>query len=191
MDARIRRIAVVMTLTMSTGHLAPVVAQAGDSLATATLSDSGLTVRFPRFMSPDSITREMPVSDLFSGYEWRVILLGPDASLLSALVVAPNDSLVLHRYTSIKAVYDAGDLRQCHRSDLVLECDRLARGLVRDVGGRLEVGILDSRWLLMALQQEKPVVRLAVKRNRDILWTADIPLAVHLQSTVHSENPLP
>lgn len=154
--------------------------QAPDSAATATLSDSGIVVRFPRFMSPDSITREMPVGDLFSGYEWRVVLLGREQALLTALVIPPNDSLVIHHYATIKAAYLAGDLRSCQRSDLVLDCDRPARGLVRDVNGRLEIGIVDSRWLTMALQSSTPMVRLVVKRARQILWSADVPLISHL-----------
>jgi hypothetical protein len=155
-------------------------AQSTDSSATATLSDSGIVVRFPRFVSPDSITREMPVGDLFSGYEWRVVLLGNDEALVSALVIPPNDSLVIHRYATIKAAYLAGDLRSCRRSDIVLECDRPTRGLVRDVNGRLEIGIVDGRWITMALQSFRPVVRLIVKRARVVLWTADTPLALHL-----------
>lgn len=154
--------------------------QAPDSAATATLSDSGIVVRFPRFMSPDSITREMPVGDLFSGYEWRVVLLGREQALLTALVIPPNDSLVIHHYATIKAAYLAGDLRSCQRSDLVLDCDRPARGLVRDVNGRLEIGIVDSQWLTMALRSSTPMVRLVVKRARQILWSADVPLISHL-----------
>ena len=137
-------------------------------------------MRFPRFVSPDSITREMPVMDLFSGYEWRIVLLGPNEALLTALVIPPNDNLLLHRYATIAEAYMAGDLRQCRRDDLVLACDRIARGFVRDVDGRIEVGILDSRWILMALQSSSPIVRLVVKRNREVLWAADIPLARHL-----------
>ncbi|MGH7593506.1 MAG: hypothetical protein ACRELE_06610, partial [Gemmatimonadales bacterium] len=95
-------------------------------------------------------------------------------------VIAPNDSLVIHHYASIKAAYMAGDLRSCQRNDRVLECDRLARGLVRDVAGRLEVGIVDSRWLAMALQSLHPVVRLIVKRARQTLWFADVPLMSHI-----------
>ncbi|MGH7582884.1 MAG: hypothetical protein ACREL5_06655 [Gemmatimonadales bacterium] len=153
--------------------------QARADTATATLSDSGIVVRFPRSMSPDSITRDMPVMDLFSGYEWRVALLGRDQALLAALVVPPDDSLVLHRYTAIKAVYMAGDLRQCQRDGMVLACGRAARGLVRDVDGRIEIDIVDSRWLVMALETARPVVRLVVKRNRVVLWTRDLPLIMH------------
>lgn len=172
-----RRLTAIALVTLGSGAAA----QSPDSLATATLSDSGIVVRFPRFVSPDSITREMPVEDLFSGYEWRVVLLGGDQVLVSALVIPPNDSLVIHRYTSIKAAYMAGDLRSCRRSDLVLECDRPARGLVRDVNGRLEIGIIDSRWLILAMQTANPVVRLVVKRARQVLWFADVPLVSHLQ----------
>jgi hypothetical protein len=160
---------------------AAVVAQGSDSVATAALSDSGVVVRFPRFVSPDSITREMPVADLFSGYEWRVALLGHDTALLAALVVPPNDSLLIHRYGSIKEVYMTGDLRSCQRTnDLVISCSRLARGLVRDVDGSIEIAIIDSRWLLMAMQLDHPTVRLIVKRARQILWSADVPLVNHM-----------
>jgi len=153
--------------------------QRADSIATATLSDSGIVVRFPRSMSPDSITREMPVVELFSGYEWRGALVNGDRAVVSALVVAPNDSLVIHRYTSIRAIYMAGDLRSCHRTnDIVLECNRLARGLVRDVDGRVEIAVVDNTWLLMAMESAHPVVRLVVKRNRETLWAADIELVV-------------
>lgn len=150
--------------------------QSPDSSATATLSDSGVVVRFPRFVSPDSITREMPVLDLFSGYEWRVALVSDDQALVAVLVVAPNDSLVIHRYTSIAAVYMAGDLRSCQRDAVVLACNRLARGLVRDVNGRIEIALVDNNWLVMALRAPHPVVRLVVKRNRETLWSADVPL---------------
>jgi len=153
-------------------------AQRGDS-ATATLSDSGIVVRFPRSMSPDSITREMPVLDLFSGYEWRVVLVSGENALVSALVLAPNDSLVVHRFTSIAAIYMAGDLRSCHRNLIVIECDRLASGLVRDVDGRVEIVLIDNNWLVMAMRSPDPIVRLVVKRNRDILWTQDIALIRH------------
>lgn len=155
-------------------------AQSADSVATATLSDSGIVVRFPRVMSPDSITREMTVMDLFSGYEWRVALLNGDRAVVIALVVAPNDSLRLHRVATIKDAYMKGDLRSCQRRDLVLACNRLARGLVRDVGGRLEIAIGDANWLLMATQATNPIVRLIVKRDREILWTADVPLTGRL-----------
>lgn len=154
---------------------APVRAQSADT-ATATLSDSGIVVRFPRSMSPDSITEEMPVTDLFSGYEWRVALVTRSRVLVVALVVPPNDTLRLHRYATIKEVYMAGDLRSCQRNDLVLECNRLARGLVRDVNGRVEIAVNDPSWLLLALQSSEPVVRLVVKRDRQVLWSADLPL---------------
>ena len=154
-------------------------AQSAGTTATATLSDSGIVVRFPRFVSPDSITREMPVLDLFSGYEWRVALVSDDQALVIVLVVAPNDSLLIHRYTSIAAVYMAGDLRSCQRDDIVLSCNRLARGLVRDVDGRIEIALIDNNWLVTALQSPHPMVRLVVKRNREILWSADVPLVRH------------
>lgn len=171
-----RRLLAVLPMAIATG----LAAQSPDSLGTATLSDSGIVVRFPRFVSPDSVTREMPVGDLFSGYEWRVVLLGRDQALVSALVIPPNDSLVLHRYVTIAAAYMAGDLRSCQRGEIVLQCDRPARGLVRDTNGRLEIGIVDSRWITMALQSPSPTVRLIVKRARQVVWMADLPLELHL-----------
>lgn len=161
---------------------APAAAQA-DTGVKAVLNDSGIVVRFPRAMSPDSITREMMVGDLFSGYEWRIVLMGPGQALLTALVLAPNDSLVLHHYSSIRDLYMAGDLRQCRRNDEVLECDRLARGLVRDAHGCIEVAIADSRWITMALAESDPVIRLVVKRNRQIVWRDDVPLVVNFPGT--------
>jgi len=167
-----RGVAVAVTLALTTRAGA----QLKEATATATLSDSGIVVRFPRSMSPDSITREMPVLDLFSGYEWRVALVSGDRALVSALVVAPNDSLVIHRYATIRSVYMAGDLRACQRNLTVIECNHLARGLVREVDGRIEIALIDNNWLVMAMQSPHPVVRLAVKRNRETLWSADIPL---------------
>jgi len=160
------------------------VAGAGNALAQGASgwvrwSDSGIVVRFPRSMSPDSITREMRVGDRFSGYEWRVIFLDGNRALLSAFVVAPDDSLALHRIRTIAEAYRLGDLRQCSRDEAVLTCDRPARGLVRDVDGQLEIGIMDSRWISAALGARDPRMRLMVKRNREELWTEEYPLVGH------------
>jgi hypothetical protein len=148
--------------------------------ASATLSDSGLVVRFPRAMSPDSITREMTVPDLFSGYEWRVIFLRQDAALLTAFVIPPDDTLAIHHYQTIRQAFDAGGLRRCERNQQVLDCNWLARGLVRDAGGRLEIAIVDPSWLSLAFHFDAPVVRLVVKRARQVLWAEDVPVVIHL-----------
>ena len=142
-------------------------------------SDSGIVVRFPRSMSPDSISREMRVGDRFSGYEWRVIFMDGNRALLSALVVAPDDSLLLHQIRTIAEAYRLGDLRQCARDAAVLACDRPARGLVRDIAGQLEIGIMDNRWISAALAARDPRMRLMVKRNREELWTEEFPLVGH------------
>jgi hypothetical protein len=151
-------------------------ARAQDTAATAILGDSGIVVRFPRTMSPDSITRDMLVGDLFSGYEWRIILVGENQVLLTAFVIPPDDTLAVHRYATIKAAYLAGDLRSCQRDNQVLACDQLARGLVRDVGGCIEVAIVDTRWLGLALRSPAPKLRLVVKRNREELWSREVRL---------------
>lgn len=142
-------------------------------------SDSGIVVRFPRSMSPDSISREMRVADRFSGYEWRVIFMDGNRAMLSAFVVAPDDSLALHRIRTIAEAYRLGDLRQCSRDQVVLACDRPARGLVRDVDGQLEIGIMDNRWISAAIGAREPRLRLMVKRNREELWTEEYPLVGH------------
>ncbi len=149
-------------------------------LATVVLNDSGLVVRFPRSMSPDSITRDMLVPDHFSGYEWRVIFLDRNDALVTAFVIAPDDTLAIHRYRTIAQAYDAGSLRRCERNLQVLECDHLARGLVRDADGRLEIAILDPSWLSLAFNVGTPMVRLVVKRARDVLWAEDVPVLVRL-----------
>jgi len=148
--------------------------------ATAVLSDSGLVVVFPRSMSPDSISRDMTVSDLFSGYEWRVIFLRRNASLLAAFVIPPDDTLAIHRYHTIDQAFNAGSLRTCQRNLQVLECDRLARGLVRDADGRVEIAILDPSWLGLAFNIGTPMVRLVVKRAQQVLWAEDVPVLVRL-----------
>lgn len=142
-------------------------------------SDSGIVARFPRSMSPDSITREMRVSDQFSGYEWRVIFMDGSRALLSAFVIAPDDSLTLHPIRTIEEAYLLGDLRQCTRDQAVLACNRPARGLVRDIDGQVEIGIMDSRWISAALGAREPRMRLIVRRNREELWAEEFPLTGH------------
>lgn len=156
----------------------PIAAQGSDSItvrldsATVSWDARGITVRFPRFLSPDSITSETRVGDAFSGYEWRVILVGDQRAYLAALVIPPTDSLTIHRVATIDDAYRLGDLRSCDRttSNLVLRCNRLAQGLVRDVAGRLEIGIVDGRWLQTALTAREPKVRLLVKVARETIW---------------------
>lgn len=138
----------------------------------------GITVRFPRFLSPDSITSETRVGDAFSGYEWRVILVGDQRAWLAALVIPPTDSLTIHKVATIDEAYRLGDLRSCDRttSNLVLRCNRLAQGLVRDVAGQLEIGIVDGRWLQTALTAREPKVRLVVKVAKETIWEEEHPI---------------
>jgi hypothetical protein len=168
-------VSVVVALALGLGGV-PLAAQ--DTTVSAVLGDSGIVVRFPRSVSPDSITREMMVGDLFSGYEWRIILMGEGQVLLTAFVIPPDDTLAIHRYGSIASAYLAGDLRTCQRDNVVLTCDQLARGLVRDVNGHLEVAILDTRWLALALRSTEPRLHLVVRRNREELWSREVPLVM-------------
>jgi hypothetical protein len=146
--------------------------------ATVSWDARGITVRFPRFLSPDSITSETRVGDAFSGYEWRVILVGEPRAYLAALVIPPTDSLTIHKVSTIDEAYRLGDLRSCDRttSNLVLRCNRLAQGLVRDVEGRLEIGIVDGRWLQTALTAREPKVRLIVKVAKETIWEEEHPI---------------
>ena len=144
--------------------------------ARATWDSTGITVVFPREFSPDRITLDTVVGDAFSGYEWRVILVGENAVYLSALVVPPDSNLVLRRILTIADAYRMGDLRRCALADLTLACSRPARGWVDDADGRVEIGIVDFRWLALAARSPHPKLRLVVRRARQQLWSEDVPL---------------
>lgn len=148
----------------------------GDT-AMAVWDSAGFVVRFPRSVSPDSVTRDMPVSDNFSGYEWRVALIGDAGNaLLTAFVIPPDDTLHLHRYHTIADAWRAGDLRRCERDNEVIACSRPARGFMRDAAGRIEIGIRDAAWLRFALQSQRPRLLLVVKRDRQEVWSAEFEL---------------
>lgn len=144
--------------------------------ASATWDSTGITVVFPREFSPDRITIDTVVGDAFSGYEWRVILVGDRDVYVSALVIPPDAALTLRRVLTIEEAYRLGDLRRCARADLTLACSRPARGWVRDADGRVEIGIADFRWLSLAARSPNPTLRLVVRRARQELWSADVPL---------------
>ncbi|MEP6589724.1 MAG: hypothetical protein ABJC19_00945 [Gemmatimonadota bacterium] len=144
--------------------------------ATATWDASGIMVVFPRDFSPDRISRDTIVGDAFSGYEWRVILVGDREVLVAALVVPPDRALLLPRVETVADAYRLGDLRRCVRDDITLACGRPARGWVRDAEGRVEIGIADFRWLQLAARSPHPRLRLVVRRARQELWSEDVPL---------------
>ncbi len=145
-------------------------------VASATWDSTGIAVIFPREFSPDRISRDTTVGDAFSGYEWRVILIGEREVYLSALVVAPDADLHITRISTIADAYRLGDLRRCVRDDITLACARPARGWVRDAEGRVEIGIADFRWLSLAARSAHPRLRLVVRRARQELWSDDVPL---------------
>lgn len=145
--------------------------------ARATWDSTGITVVFPREFSPDRITLDTVVGDAFSGYEWRVILVGENEVYVSALVVPPDSNLVLRRILTIADAYRMGDLRRCARADLTLACSRPARGWVADADGSVEIGIVDFRWLALAARSPYPKLRLVVRRARQELWSEDVPLS--------------
>ena len=152
---------------------------AAQATATAVWDSAGFVVRFPRSMSPDSVTLAMTVSDNFSGYEWRVALIGDgDQALVTAFVIPPDDTLALGRYRTISEAWRAGLLRRCERDATVLACLRPARGFVRDAGGRLEIGIRDATWLRFALRSRAPRLLLVVKRDRQEIWSDEFPLVL-------------
>lgn len=152
--------------------------------ATATWDSAGFVVRFPRAMSPDSITLEMMVGDNFSGYEWRVALVGDGGNaLLTAFVIPPDDTLRLRRYPTIADAFRAGDLRRCRRSASVLECSVPARGFVRDAEGHIEIGIRDASWLRFAFASRRPRILVVVKRDRQEVWSDEFPLVLPERGT--------
>lgn len=142
----------------------------------ATWDSMGIAVVFPREYSPDRISRDTIVGDAFSGYEWRVILVGERGVYVSALVVAPDIDLRLTRINTIAEAYRLGDLRRCVRDDITLACARPARGWVRDADGRVEIGIADFRWLSLAARSPHPRLRLVVRRAKQELWSEDVPI---------------
>lgn len=144
--------------------------------ASASWDSTGIWVRFPREFSPDRISVDSLVSDAFSGYEWRVILVGDAQVYVNALVVPPTRDLYISRIPSIAEAYRLGDLRRCEKEEITLSCGRPARGWVRDVDGRVEIGIVDFRWLSLAARSDHPSLRLVVKKARQELWSQDVPL---------------
>lgn len=151
----------------------------GVDTAAAIRDSAGFVVRFPRAMSPDSVTIDMLVCDNFSGYEWRVALIGDSGdALLTAFVIPPDDTLGLRRYHTIAEAFRAGDLRRCRRSASVLECSVPARGFVRDAGGQIEIGIRDANWLRFALASRRPRILVVVKRDRQEVWSDEFPLVL-------------
>ncbi len=156
----------------------------GPDSATATWDSAGFVIRFPRAMSPDSITLDMLVGDNFSGYEWRVALVGDSGdALLTAFVIPPDDTLGLRRYRTIAEAFRAGDLRRCRRSASVLECSVPARGFVRDAAGHIEIGIRDASWLRFALASRRPRILVVVKRDRQEVWSDEFPLVLPERGT--------
>lgn len=145
-------------------------------VASASWDSTGIAVVFPREFSPDRITMDTTVGDAFSGYEWRVILVGEREVYVSALVVPPDINLRIVKINTIAEAYRLGDLRRCVRDDITLACARPARGWVRDVDGRVEIGIADFRWLSLATRSAHPKLRLVVRRARVELWSEEVPL---------------
>lgn len=176
MRATVWGIAITGTLAVASATAQSPEARTRDS-ATATWDSAGFVVRFPRAVSPDSITLDMLVGDNFSGYEWRVALVGDSGdALLTAFVIPPDDTLGLRRYRTIADAFRAGDLRRCRRSASVLECSIPARGFVRDAGGHIEIGIRDASWLRFALASRRPRILVVVKRDRQEVWSDEFPL---------------
>lgn len=176
-----RRLAAAMigAVLTAVAARAPGVAAQDPDIAAAVWDSAGFVITFPRSVSPDSITREMQVSDNFSGYEWRVVLIGDRGeALVTAFVIPPDESLALHRYRTIADAWRWGDLRRCERNDAVLACSRPARGFVRDARGRVEIAIRDATWLRFALQSRAPRILLVVKRDRQELWSTEFDLAL-------------
>lgn len=144
--------------------------------ASASWDSTGIWVRFPRELSPDRISVDSLVADAFSGYEWRVILVGDAQVYVNAFVVPPTRDLVIMKLGSIADAYRVGDLRRCEKEEITLACGRTARGWVRDADGRVEIGIVDFRWLSLAARSAHPTLRLVVKKAKQELWSEDVPL---------------
>ncbi|MBL0178455.1 MAG: hypothetical protein IPP98_04920 [Gemmatimonadetes bacterium] len=97
---------------------------------------------------------------------------------MAALVITPSDSLTLQHVPTIAEAYRVGDLRSCDRTtgNLVLRCNRLAQGLVRDVEGQLEIAIVDTRWLQALMASRTARVHLLVKVAKETVWEEERPV---------------
>ena len=101
------------------------------------------------------------------------------SSWLVAFVIAPDpEDLTLQRYlTNEEAVRAGGSrVRRCEPDLMTIRCGRPARGLVRLVGGRLELLVAEPRWYLAA-DSGGASVHMAVRRGGEELWSASHLLA--------------
>lgn len=134
----------------------------------------GVLVRFPAHLAPVPISRDTTVGDRFSGYEWRVVLERGAASWLVAFVIPPDPRhLTLERFHSNEAAVRAGGsrVRRCEPDLTTIRCGRPARGLVRLVGGHLELLVTEPRWYLAA-DSGGAAIHLAVRRAGEELWSS-------------------
>lgn len=135
---------------------------------------TGVWVRFPLDVAPVAIGRDTTVGDRFSGYEWRVVMERGASTWLVAFLIPPDpERLTLQRYASNEEAVRAGGsrVRRCDPDLMTIRCGRTARGLVRLVGGQLELLVAEPRWYLAA-DSGGASVHLAVRRGGEQLWSA-------------------
>jgi hypothetical protein len=119
------------------------------------------------------------VGDAFSGYEWRVVLESGTSVQLVAFVIPPDPrGLRLQAYASNEAAVRAGGsrVRRCEPDLATIRCGRVARGLVRLVGGQLELVVSEPLWYQLASGREPATVHLGVRRAGIPLWEETLPL---------------
>lgn len=136
-------------------------------------------MRFPAEFAPTAIGVDTVVGDRFSGYEWRVVLeSGPSVQLVAFVIPPDPDALTLSRYATNEAAVRAGGsrVRWCDPDLATIRCGRVARGLVRLVGGQLELVVTEPRWYQVAAAGDSATVHLGVRRGGESLWTAVLPL---------------
>jgi hypothetical protein len=130
-------------------------------------------------MAPVAIGRDTVVGDRFSGYEWRVVLEAGRSVLLAAFVIPPDPGeLRLVAFASNEAAVLAGGsrVRRCDPELTTIRCGRVARGLVRLVGDRLELVVAEPLWYQLASGREPAIVHLGVRRAGVPLWEETLTL---------------
>lgn len=137
-------------------------------------SAQGVRARFPAEWSPVEIGRDTTVGDRFSGYEWRMVLEQGTSSWLVAFVIPPDPrQLTLTRFVTNEEAVRAGGsrVRRCDPDLMTIRCGRTSRGLVRLVGGQLELLVTEPSWTGVAAGGGA-AVHLAVRRGGAELWSA-------------------
>ncbi len=123
--------------------------------AIAEVQSEGLVVVFPSEQRGDSGWGRIKVENRYAGYFWHVRVRVAGRWLAASLQVDPDSDLVLHAYSSLRAVIADGNLRSCRLNSHVITCADPIEGRAWVDGDHVLVAITDKRWR-RALAAEHP-----------------------------------